>query len=104
MELQPADVEQNLSCQRVTVAMKTAGRKPDQNISRHDGLGINHALAFDHSDDKPGQIIFILREIARMLSGLAADQNTTCLTTALSDATHHHFCNVDVELAADEVV
>ena len=104
MEFQSTHVKQDLSRQRVTVAMKTAGRKPDQNISGDNGLGIENSFPFDDSDDEASQIIFTVGKIAGMLSGLAPDQYTARLTAACGNTPHNHLGDIDVKLAADKVI
>src|SRR5262245_39046379 len=84
--------------------MKTAGGKPDQNISRHNRLGIENSLPFDNSDYKASQIILTVGKITRMLCGLAPDQDTARLTTSRSNAPDNHFSDIDVKLAANEIV
>src|SRR4029453_13343343 len=83
--------------------MKTAGGKPDQNISRHNRLGIENPLPFDDSDYKASQIIFTVGEITGMLCGLAPDQDTARLTTSRSNALDTHFSDIAVKLATDEI-
>ena len=84
--------------------MKTAGRKPDQNISGDNGLRIENSFTFDDSDDEASQIIFTFGKITGMLSGFAPDQYTARLTTACGNTPHNHLGDIDVKLAADEVV
>jgi hypothetical protein len=84
--------------------MKTAGGKPDQNISRHNRLGIENSLPFDDSDYKASQIIFTVGKITGMLCGLAPDQDTARLTTSRSNALDNNFSDIDVKLATDEIV
>ncbi len=84
--------------------MKTAGRKPDQHISRRNGLGIKNSLPFDDADDKASQIIFTFGKITGMFSGLTPDQYTARLTTTRGDTLDNRFSDIDVKLAADEVV
>src|SRR4029453_595649 len=89
-EFQPTHIKQDLSRQRVAITMKTAGGKPDQNISRHNRLGIENSLPFDASDNKASQIIFTVGKITGMLCGLAPDQDTARLTTSRSNSSHNH--------------
>src|SRR5262245_4993936 len=84
--------------------MKTAGGKPDQNISRHNRLGIENFLPFDDADDETSQIIFSVGKIIRMLGGLTPDQCTPRLTTPCSNSPHNHLGDIDIKLAADKVV
>src|SRR5215510_515203 len=84
--------------------MKTAGGEPDQNISRHDRLGIENFLPFDDADDKTCQIIFPVGKIAGMLSGLTPDQCTPRLTTPRNNSPHNRLGDIDIKLAADKVV
>ena len=46
MQFQPTRLKQDLSRQRITVTMKTTGRKPDQNISRDNRLGVENYSSF----------------------------------------------------------
>src|SRR5262245_57333748 len=103
MELQPTHIKQYFSRQRIAVAMKTAGGKSDQNVSRHNRLWIENFIPFDDADDETSQIIFPVGKITGMLRRLAPDQYTPRLTTPRSNSSHNHLGDIDIKLAADKV-
>src|SRR5215510_12452595 len=104
MEFQPTHIKQYFSRQRIAVAMKAAGGKSDQNISRHNRLGIENFFPFDDADDETSQIIFPFGEITGMLSGFTPDQHTARLTTPGSNPSHNHLGDIDIKLTADKVI
>src|SRR5262249_9158774 len=104
MDLQPTHIKQYLSRQRIAVAMEAAGGKSDQNISRHNRLGVENFLPFDDANDETRQIISSLGKITRMLTGFAPDQHTARLTTPCSNSPHNHPGDIDIKLAADKVI
>src|SRR5262249_45416142 len=104
MDLQPTHIKQYLSRQRIAVAMEAAGGKSDQNISRHNTLGVENFLPFDDADDETREIVFSVGKIAGMLSGLTPDQCTPRLTTPCNNSPHNHLGDIDLKLATDKVV
>src|SRR5918999_547096 len=84
--------------------MQAAGAESDENIALSNGPGIEKLFSLHRADSKAGQIILAVREIARMFSGLTADQYAARLAATFSDAADHRLGDTDIEFAANKVI
>src|SRR5918994_4293215 len=84
--------------------MQAAGRESDQKIAFNNRVRLGNVLSFHRADGESRQIIFAVREIARMFSGLAADQHAARLPATLSDAADYRLSDLDIEFAAYKVI
>src|SRR5690606_5263968 len=93
-----------LADKRVTVRVGTGGVQGDQYVTRFDASDLNDLILFYHPDGEAGQVIVVLLVHAGHLGGLAADQRTARLHTALADTLYHVGGQIDIQAAGGVVV
>ena len=95
---------QDLADQRIAVGMRAARGEPEQRVSGDDRAAVDDALFLHHADAEAGEVVLALGIHAGHLGGLAADQRAATELAAARDALHHLRGELDVELAAGEIV
>ena len=90
--------------QRVAVRMRAGRGQTQDRIAGRDGGAVDDLGLLHHADREAGQIVFAVRIHAWHFGGLAADQRAAGQFATLGDAFDHLGRDVDVELAAGEVV
>src|SRR5262245_56747563 len=104
MDLQHTHIKQYLSRQRIAVASEPAGGRSSQHISRPNTLGAVTFLPFNDAGAGTRAVVFSVGNITRMLSRFAPDQHTARLTTPGSNSPHNQLGDIDIKLAADNVI
>ena len=78
--------------------------RPMHGVAGRDAAAVDDAGLFDDADGKAGEVVFARRVHARHFRRLAADQRAARRLAAVGDAADDFGGDVDVELAAGEVV
>ena len=104
--LRPAaeDLEQHLAGERVAVGVEAGRRQADQHVALLDRRAVEDALAVDHADDEPGEVVLAVGVEARHLGGLAAEQRDAAVAAGRRHPADHRRRHSRVEPAGRQVV
>ena len=79
---------QDLAGQAETVGVEARGGEPEQHVAGHDPVRSEQAVALDHAEGEPGQVVGLGLHRAGMLGRLPAEQGAAGQATALGHPGH----------------
>ena len=84
--------------------MRAAGGQREQRVAGADRAAVQHAFALDGANAEARQVVFAVIVHVGHFRGFAADQRGAGLAATGRNAADHGAGDVDIELAAGEVV
>ena len=94
----------NFANQGITIGMWPAGRNAHDRIARRNGAAVDNALAFHYADTETSEIVLTGGIHVRHLCCFTSDQRGPGLLASVGDTANDAGGNLDIELAAGEIV
>src|SRR3984893_8940331 len=98
------DFKEQFASQRVSIGVQAVGGQPEDAIPHLHIFAADDAVAFDHSDNESGKIVFAFGIKPWHFGSLAADQGAGVMLAGFGEAANNFFRDFRVEPARGQVV
>src|SRR6202140_4012593 len=99
----PRDFKEQFASQRVSIGVQAVGGQPEDAIPHLHIFAADDAVAFDHSDNESGKIVFAFGIKPWHFGSLAADQGAGVMLAGFGEAANNFFGDFRVQPARGQV-